>query len=260
VVSSLSTVPTGATASATTVCGPTSVTLTVVGGSLGTGATWKWYSGSCGGTAVGTGASITITVNGTTTYFVRAEGTCNTTTCASVTVTVNTQPTVSISASATTLVFPQTSTLTATVTPAGTPVQWYRNGTLIPGATGNTLVVSVDGLGSYTARATTGQSCTALSNAVTITADGTDKLFIYPNPNNGQFTVRYYTSALSLGFNRHLIIYNEAGQLVYDKVFAVTSPYSSMPVDIRRLAKGIYILRVTDAFENILATGKVITQ
>ncbi|MBK6634857.1 MAG: hypothetical protein IPG38_11575 [Chitinophagaceae bacterium] len=33
-----------------------------------------------------------VAVNATTTYFVRAEGACNTTTCASVTITVNTQP------------------------------------------------------------------------------------------------------------------------------------------------------------------------
>jgi hypothetical protein len=68
-----------------------SVTLTVNGGSLGTAATWKWYSGSCGGTFVGTGSSITVSPTANTTYFVRAEGLCNTTTCISRTVNV-TQP------------------------------------------------------------------------------------------------------------------------------------------------------------------------
>jgi hypothetical protein len=65
-----------------------SVTLTVNGGSLGTGAVWKWYRGSCGGTFVGTGSSITVSPTSTTTYFVRAEGVCNTTACISRTVTV----------------------------------------------------------------------------------------------------------------------------------------------------------------------------
>jgi hypothetical protein len=65
-----------------------SVTLTVNGGSLGTGAVWKWYRGSCGGTLVGTGNSITVSPTSTTTYFVRAEGVCNTTACISRTVTV----------------------------------------------------------------------------------------------------------------------------------------------------------------------------
>ncbi len=66
----------------------TSTTLTVVGGSLGTNAAWKWYSGTCGGTPEGTGTSITVSPIETTDYFVRAEGLCNTTTCAQLTVTV----------------------------------------------------------------------------------------------------------------------------------------------------------------------------
>ena len=70
------------------ICNGGNITLTANGGSLGDGADWKWYSGSCGGTLVGTGASVTVSPSSTTTYFVRAEGTCNTTTCVSITVTV----------------------------------------------------------------------------------------------------------------------------------------------------------------------------
>ncbi|MGX5821047.1 Ig-like domain-containing protein, partial [Chitinophaga lutea] len=43
-------------ASADEICEGESTTLTV-NGTLGTGATWTWYTGSCGGTAVGTGTS-----------------------------------------------------------------------------------------------------------------------------------------------------------------------------------------------------------
>jgi gliding motility-associated-like protein len=91
-VDGLSTAPTGATASPNTICAATNVTLNVVGGSLATGATWQWYSGSCGGTSVGSGASITVNPTNTTTYYVRAEGLCNTTSCASVTVNVFVSP------------------------------------------------------------------------------------------------------------------------------------------------------------------------
>jgi hypothetical protein len=58
-------------------------TLTVNGGSLGIGASWKWYKDSCGGTSIGSGSSITVTIDGNATYYVRAEGTCNTTNCVS---------------------------------------------------------------------------------------------------------------------------------------------------------------------------------
>ena len=81
--------PTGATGITTITCGG-STTLTVAGGSPGPGATAKWYTGSCGGTFVGSGNSILVTPSsGTTTYYVRYEGgTCQATSCAPVTVTM----------------------------------------------------------------------------------------------------------------------------------------------------------------------------
>lgn len=80
-----STAPTGASASPSTVCGG-SATLTKNGGSLGTGSEWVWYAGSCGGTRVGTGESITVSPGSDTSYYVRAEGDCGTTSCATTTV------------------------------------------------------------------------------------------------------------------------------------------------------------------------------
>jgi len=263
IVSALSVAPTAANTSAATLCGPGNVTLSVAGGSLGAGASWRWYSGSCGGTAVGSGATLNVAVNATTTYFVRAEGTCNTTTCASVTVTVNTQPAISIAAAPGTVLKPfMTSTLTATVNPAaGNTIIWYRNGSAVPGASGLSLVVQADQLGQYTARATTATGCTALSNEISITAEVSNQLFITPNPNNGQFKVRFYTSANSLGFVRRLVMFAENGQKVFDQSYPITAPYSSMDIDARRLPKGIYIVMLMDAFgKEVLATGKVIIQ
>lgn len=81
-----STDPTSITA--TKVCPGSAYSLTVNGGSLGTGAAWNWYSGSCGGTAEGTGTSINVSPSSNTTYYVRAEGTCNTTSCVSSSISV----------------------------------------------------------------------------------------------------------------------------------------------------------------------------
>ncbi|HEY1163683.1 MAG TPA: hypothetical protein VGE90_00920, partial [Chitinophaga sp.] len=90
--------PTGITNSSPAICVSGSATLTVQGGSLGTGARWAWYAGGCGtGAALGYGTSITINnITTTTTFFVRAENTaagpCPATTCASTTVTVYAMP------------------------------------------------------------------------------------------------------------------------------------------------------------------------
>lgn len=62
-------------------------TLQVLGGALGVSGRWVWYEGQCGGTPVGTGRSLTITPNGNTTYFVRAEP--GTMACATTTVRVD---------------------------------------------------------------------------------------------------------------------------------------------------------------------------
>lgn len=81
--------PTAALTSHSNICPGKTITLSVQGGTLGTNAVWTWYSGSCGGTLVGTGATVNVSPTVTTTYFVRGEGDCGNTTCQQVTVTVS---------------------------------------------------------------------------------------------------------------------------------------------------------------------------
>ena len=83
-----------ATATPPIICPGIQTTLSMSGGGvLGIGATWKWYSGTCGGTYVTSGLSPVMTISATTIYYVRAEGTNNTTSCVSTTVTLATNPT-----------------------------------------------------------------------------------------------------------------------------------------------------------------------
>lgn len=67
------------------VCVGNAATLSVNGGSLSTGAQWEWFTGSCGGTPVGTGSSITVNPGTTQAYYVRASAgsSCPATACAS---------------------------------------------------------------------------------------------------------------------------------------------------------------------------------
>lgn len=83
VVSAPSTAPTGISGAGVSICHGNSVTLTQTGGALASGASYEWFSGSCGGTSVGTGNSITIAPTATTSYYVRASaaGGCAATAC-----------------------------------------------------------------------------------------------------------------------------------------------------------------------------------
>ncbi|NBX79836.1 MAG: hypothetical protein EBQ94_05560, partial [Flavobacteriales bacterium] len=83
------TAPTGITGN-TTICSGSSTTLTATGGS----ATSQWFTGSCGGTSVGTGTFITVSPTVATTYFVRNfTSPCGFSSCVSTTVNVNSAPT-----------------------------------------------------------------------------------------------------------------------------------------------------------------------
>ncbi len=170
-----STAPTSASATAATVCSGGATTLSVTGGSLGAGAAWTWYSTSCGGTLVGTGATLVVNPTSTTTYYVRAEGTCNTTTCASVTVTVNASSTAPTSASATAATVCSGGATTLSVTGgslgAGAAWTWYSTscgGTLV--GTGATLVVNPTATTTYYVRAE-GTCNTTTCASVTVTVD-----------------------------------------------------------------------------------------
>ena len=265
VIRPLSIAPTGIGANVSASCGSNTLALSVQGGTLVTGASWNWYSGSCGGTALGTGATLAnVPIATTTTYFVRAEGgSCSNPQCASTVVTVNEVPQISITSSSDTLLVPgSATTLTASINPAqaGNTIQWFKDGVLIPGATSSSYLVNVENLGTYIARVTTTATCTAVSNAIRINPKLETRVFIAPNPTKGKFKVRFYSAAQNFNFSRIIIIYDSRGSRIYYKDFPVTGAYSSMDVDISNQKKGIYYVKVRKSNGEELGSGKVIVQ
>ncbi|SEA91110.1 hypothetical protein SAMN05443667_111142 [Flavobacterium gillisiae] len=176
-VNTLSVAPTSISGT-TIICNGNSTTLTLNGGSAGTTAIAEWFSSSCGGTPIGTGNSILVSPSTATTYFVRYNGTCNTTICASTTVTVNPIifPAVSIAANTgssicagTTVIFTATPSNGGSSpsyqwfvgpTPVGTNSATYTTSTL---TNGNQVKVVM------TSNATCPIPTTATSNILTMT-------------------------------------------------------------------------------------------
>jgi hypothetical protein len=160
---------------ASPICAGTQVQLSVVGGSLGTAAAWNWYTGSCGGSFIGTGTSINVTPSSTTTYYVRAEGTCNTTACVSFTVNVN--------AAGTWLGTTNTDWNTASNWCGGIPT--LGTDVIIPSTALNQPIIGdADGI------------CNSLTinSGATVTISGSNTLTVHGNwINNGTFTANTST-------------------------------------------------------------------
>lgn len=190
--------PTSATANPSTICYGASSTLTAIGGS---GTTCQWYTGTCGGTLVGTGTSITVSPTSTTTYYVRWTNSCGSSTCKTTSVTVNPLPVAPASASAnpTSIAPGGTSTLTATGG-SGTTCKWYTGscgGTLV--GTGTSITVSPTSATTYYARweNTCGNSTCATTTVSITPAPTVTAITPRTGPNTGTTNV---TSLAGTGF------------------------------------------------------------
>ena len=188
-VGSTSISPSSASASANPVCEGISTTLTVNGGTLGVGAVYNWYSGSCGGTFIGAGASVTVTPSSTTTYFVRAEGTCNTTSCASVTVIVNSVPVGTASPASQTVCSGDSTSIILSGNMFGTTYFWSETDTGVSGSTagsGSSISQTVTttgpnvGTAIYTVSVVSPDGCLGSDFIVTVTVNTPDDAsFVY---------------------------------------------------------------------------------
>jgi hypothetical protein len=91
---------------------------------------------------------------------------------------------------------------------------------------------------------------------VTLAATISNKLFIFPSPNDGRFTVSYYNNS-GTSSSRRIVIFSTSGGKVYDRIFPITGSYTLLNIDLRNASRGIYYVIVGDASGNKLVDGKV---
>ena len=105
--------------------------------------------------------------------------------------------------------------------------------------------LGVDDAGTYRFVYTDPNTCMNTSNNVVISAEASDNLFVYPNPNTGTFYVRYFNASNE---KATLNVYNPLGQRVYSREFPTALPYSQLNVVLPALhAAGIYTVEVVNA-------------
>ncbi|MFN8289735.1 MAG: M36 family metallopeptidase [Chitinophagaceae bacterium] len=180
--------------------------------------------------------------------------------------TVRQLPSVNLAASPLTSLLPgQITTLTASNSASTGGVisnNWFLNNNQLS-HTGTSLQVNVEQLGTYQVRVletfASGIVCSAQSSPLVIDAKASDKLFIFPSPNDGRFTVSYYNSGGS-NTRRRIVVFDAKGANVYEQQFPITGPYTLLKIDLRTANRGIYIVAVGDAAGNKLAEGKVHVQ
>lgn len=218
------------TTSSAFICKGDTMTLTAAG-TLNDAAKWYWFTGSCGGTLVDSGATIKVAPGDTTVYYVRGLGNCvQSGPCATVTVNVDEaiKPSITVAGAV----------LTSS---SGTGNQWYKSNTALPGATNPTYTVTSSGW--YKVEFTNANGCSAMSDSVFVTASGVQQIVpggaikIFPSPFTDNIHIsiaRQYPDPEAWG----LVITDYAGREVY----AQEGLDHENDIRLKHLSPGIYLV------------------
>jgi hypothetical protein len=139
--------------------------------------------------------------------------------------------------------------LTCSVT--ATAYQWSLNATAIGGATSQQYTITQSG--PYTVQVTDANGCKNTSDVfngiVTGIEDVAGTVFdcsVYPNPNNGKFTVLVTNDKAT---DVQITCHNVIGEVVYTGEYQMSNGQLKTELDLTTVAKGVYIV-------NVKANGK----
>ena len=139
-----------------------------------------------------------------------------------------------------------TSSGSALTSSSSTGNQWYLNGTIINGATGQTYTPTASGAYSVVVTNSLGCSSTSIATNFTVTGIGiienNELITVYPNPNNGNFMLNYTTTKTE---KLNLNLYDLLGHLVYSDEQKTNAGLNQIEIEIPSLAEGIYFLGIT---------------
>ena len=263
--------PAAITTQPANVSGCTGSDVNIAVAATGTAISYQWQVSTNGGTTFTnipgatastlslTGISETI-INNNQYQVIITASTCGSITSNPSTVIVNALPIVTITASPTNIVYPgQSITLTASANPSSNTFSWYNNTALIAGITGSQISVDGSGLGNYSATVTDANGCIGISNIVQVKDTIVNYTFIYPNPNRGEFHVRFEGVPYN-GFPRIITMYDAKGSRVFRQSYNVSTSYQVMDVNVKQFSKGSYVLVLSDVIGTTLGMGRVVIQ
>ena len=195
-----------------------------------------------------TAATYTVTTKGN--YSCVTTSDCGSAESTTIFVNVIKNPDASISAGGPTTFCAGGSVVLTEVAVAGCTYQWYKGATPIAGATSLNYTASTSG--NYKCRVTKAATgCFKNSNAIVVSVpckENEDYLLnipnvdIYPNPNNGTFTLSYQDQLLPESSEIILEIYNSYGQIIFIKNLLGNAINET--ISLTNIAAGIYIARI----------------
>ncbi|HMU46300.1 MAG TPA: HYR domain-containing protein [Chitinophagaceae bacterium] len=203
--------------------------------------TWNNISGATSSTY--TVSNVNVGMN-TQSYRVVITGLCTTVISNHATLYVNRLPSIQLFATPTPVLLPgQTTTITASTNPSGGSYAWFFNGSQI--ATSSSLSgIGVDGIGTYHLVYTDPNGCVNTSSDLVVSGAPSGDMWVYPNPNQGEFTVRYYNSANEPAT---VNVYDSRGAKVYQSSTVTGSPYSDIHIKLPTLTpSGGYLVELVN--------------
>jgi len=225
---------------------------------------WQQWNGSAWVNIAGQTAA-TFTVNNaafsqnTSTYRVAVIGRCTTIQSAAASLYVNPLPLVQVNASISPALQPgQVLNLTSVVSPAGGTYSWLLNGSPLAGQQAASITgITVDGQGTYKLVYTDPNGCTSSSADVLVSAGQSNNIWVYPNPNTGNFNLRFYNTP---GEKVMVSVFDAKGARVYQREYTTIAPYTNMPVNLSAMgmADGVYTVMVNGLNGKLIGSKRIV--
>jgi Secretion system C-terminal sorting domain len=97
--------------------------------------------------------------------------------------------------------------------------------------------------------------CVSAAATIAIGAQYSNNLWVYPNPNTGQFNVRFFNQT---GESATVKVYDAVGQVVYQQSLTLGVAYSNITINLGNVPAGVYVVKIVNGTGAELAARRIV--